>query len=109
MTDCPPKRVARRRVCTTLVSWYSSRSTVRYRSRCEPPGGCLAEHCGVGLAPDEHRVLAVDRAREGVVGTHRCRLERIERHVGDALGDELGDALTHAFGELAGRLAGEGQ
>ena len=77
-----------------------------HRAR-ELPRGCLAEHGGVGLAPDEHRVLAVDRAREGVVGAHRCRLERIERDVGDALGDELGDALAHAFGELAGRLAGE--
>ena len=75
----------------------------------ELPGGCLAEHGRVGLAPDEHRVLAVDRAREGVVGADRRRLERIERDVGDALVDELGDALAHALGELAGGLAREGQ
>ena len=75
----------------------------------EQPGGCLAEHGGVGLASDEHGVLAVDRARERVVGAHGRGLERIERDVGDALGDELRDALAHAVGELAGRLAGEGE
>ena len=78
------------------------------RSR-ELPGGCLAEHGRVGLAPDEHRVLAVDRAREGVVGSDRRGLERIERDLGDALVDELCDALAHSLGELGGGLAREGQ
>ena len=73
----------------------------------EQPGGCLAEHGRVGLAPDEHRVLAVDRARERVVGADGGGFERVERDLGDALGDELRDALAHPIGELARGLARE--
>ncbi len=34
MTGVPPKSVERSRVCTTEVSWYSSRSTTRNRFLC---------------------------------------------------------------------------
>src|SRR6202000_1421062 len=71
------------------------------------PGRGGAENLSVALAPDEHRVVAVDCVRKGVVGRDLRGLERVVVVGDQPCFGKLLDAGTDAAGEFARRLARE--
>ena len=74
----------------------------------ELPGGGLAEHDAVRVAPDPHGVVPVEPVREGVVGRHDGRVERVVV-LREADPREHREALADPLGQLGGGLAGERQ
>ena len=75
----------------------------------ELPRAGVAEDGAVGLAPDQHRVVAEDRVGERVVGRDLGRLERVVVVGDQPLLGQLADALADAGEQLPRGLARERQ
>ncbi len=79
-------------------------------AKSQLPQLCFAEQSGVGLDGKQQAVFTQERARERVVGAHRCRIvSRVQATGNDACARQPRKPGANPSQQLAGGLTGERQ